>query len=729
MTAGLPDGFDPAEYWDCDVRELGAVPPPEWIIPDLLYPGVAIMVAAPNAGKSMLAQQIAHHLAYGRPLGDWDAPAFGGHLVLVLDLETDWTATQTRGYDITPHGELPEDGAGFGQRSDRHLRVRHSVIPPAAQGEWYSGVYMTRADAHIAYLAQELTDLQDAGQLPSLIVIDTKEKLLGSKPQGENAYSWEAAKVGALNVLALKYGICVLLLHHTNKAGEQSGSTGNTGSAEIEMMLEKTEDPDTGGTTGLLRSTKVRRGAQFRYPLVQSPHDGTWSFDGSASAGEAISGGHKRAILQALAVRGQNNRELGGATGIDAGTLRKACTRLSRAGMIHKRFGRWWICDGWGPSRPGGGGPETPRPAPGDQVQRTGVCSVCGRLTPITDPGQTTHPTCSADAAAPCDDGTGAGEGEVGTSPDPESVDDQTETTPERSSGFAMLQASINRSRMKPVQRVPGGRRADAPWSLITEDMTGEHKWTTTTSLIDPDAPVLVLDRRGSYPSAMGSAPIVANLPSHTGEMSKLPPKTAGVFLIPRFTWNEEGIGHPLGRLAEREGPWWVTTPHLLALQRLATAGRVPAPEILDSWTGRRTDGLFTAFSREVQAARLSALAAGDEERYAEVKTMTSTAIRCLWPKVTKSPFWRPDWSVSIRAEAAVRHWVRADQAREAGATLLKLGSTDEVALARPESGGIVPYTIGRQYGQVGVKFEGTYGEYAAHLEEKAVKRRARRTR
>lgn len=685
----LPDGFNPDHYWDCDIRELGDIPPPEWIIPDLLPVGFGIIYSAPGVGKSMLAQQITHHLAYGRPLGDWDTQAEKGvqtvHTpgsvpVLVIDLEQDWAGTRERGYAITPFGELTQDGRGFGNRTDTMIEVQHTAIPPRVAPEWYADPrWKTPGHANMACLEQKLADLEADGSLPRLVVIDTLERFLPGKPKGDNAYVWESETRGCLNRIALRFGVCILALHHENKAGEQSGSTGNSGSVEFIYRLERFQDEETGVVTGLLSSSKIRRGAPCRYPMVQSPHDGLWLFDSQSAAGGVVNVGMKKTICEALKQRPMNNHELAVNTGIDAPSLRQVCSRLARARIIEKSFGRWQLVDGWGPQRPGGG---TPPPAP--------------------------EPAPAAPEPAPAPSG--------------DDLEDVAE--PEQRSGFEMLGASLDRSRMHPVRRIPKTERDSEPWTLVTEQMSGEHRWTRHLPEPSDDTTVVTLDRNGSYPSAAGSVPLVANLLHHTGEMTNVPRDVGGLFEINSFCWGEDGIGHPLGKIAEDFTPtWWITTPHLRLLQKLWLAGRVPPPEVLDSWTGKATGGLLTAFSKDVQAARNSALVAiadgvpGAEDRYAEVKRSSSVALRCLWPKSARSPFWRPDWSVSVRAEASVRHWIRADQARQNGAVLLRLGTVDEVAIARP-AGRLVlvppPYQIGTTYGKVKIKSQQPYCEWVA---------------
>jgi hypothetical protein len=696
----------------------------DWLIDDLVPIGAMVMYADPGAGKSMVVQQIIHHLAYGRPLGPWGRQLAGGHFIRVFDLESDAHMSRERSYSITPFGDLAEDGNP--DRRDNYACYSSKVIPKPDREAW--AVVASQPERHALYLEQLLQDAEETGYPIRLVVIDTLTKFVGPKPQraAGNAYEYEAAVVDRLNRLALDHRCAIILIHHTNKAGEISGSQGIGGSATVTCRLRVTDRTDEEleqgvPASGVLVSTKVRIGAGFCYSVDQRP-DGVWEFvDRPASEAEAR--GNARVVLSALASGPKTKAELA-SCGLGS-SLRTTLTRMRKSGLIFTKYGKWHA------------NRDDRRTVPGEA---DGTCMVCGGPMTRMDPGQTMHPGCvpppdddggtgsggGAGPVTPPDPGSGGGtptgnvsqEGELQQTgnPAPEEscpVDEVEPTETQRVSGFRMLQESVDASRMKPVKRIPRDVREVEPWSLFTERMSGEHRWITPTE-VDMDALVMVLDRRGSYPSAMSSVPIVANLPTHTGAMSELPAKTAGILQIPGFTWNELGIGHPLGRIGNDPGPWWITIPHYLMLVKLAAEGRVPAPVILDSWTGRGTAGLFTDFSKAAQTARLEALASGDEDRYADVKRTISVAIRGLWPKAARSPFWRPDWSVSVRAEAAVRHWLRADQARQAGATLLKLGSVDEVAMLQPESPTApAPYLIGQRYGQVSVKEQGiTFGEW-----------------
>jgi hypothetical protein len=282
---------------------------------------------------------------------------------------------------------------------------------------------------------------------------------------------------------------------------------------------------------------------------------------------------------------------------------------------------------------------------------------------------------------------------------------DETRRRSSRGS-YKLMRASIERSRMKPLPNVPKAHRTEAPWTLVSERMDGAHRWTSPTL---PEAGwVTSLDRTGSFPSACSSVPVAPNALRHITAPEHLTAaarKTlAGIWLILVPVWREKGIGHPLGRLADDGPEVWVTSSHLEHLDRLAAKGRIAPVVVLEAWAGRRSTSLFERFSESVR--KVYAMPPS-EERTAG-KTGASQAIRALWTKEAPSPWHRPDWNVSIRAEASVRHWIRADQAVTAGARLLALGATDEALVwtdDKPAAGWVPePYILGTRFGEVKIK-------------------------
>ncbi|WP_331733512.1 hypothetical protein OHU34_44555 (plasmid) [Streptomyces sp. NBC_00080] len=96
----------------------------------------------------------------------------------------------------------------------------------------------------------------------------------------------------------------------------------------------------------------------------------------------------------------------------------------------------------------------------------------------------------------------------------------------------------------------------------------------------------------------------------------------------------------------------------------------------------------------------------GRGEPYKAYKTRLSIALRLLWPKrpESRSPFWRPDWRMSMVAEASVRHWTVAFKAVQTGHTLIALRNVDAAIFWTPDETAPDTYRIGTGFGEVKAK-------------------------
>ncbi|MFD7409737.1 DnaB-like helicase C-terminal domain-containing protein [Streptomyces sp. NPDC059866] len=296
-----------------------------------------------------------------------------------------------------------------------------------------------------------------------------------------------------------------------------------------------------------------------------------------------------------------------------------------------------------------------------------------------------------------------------------------------------LLKDAVGRSKMHPIRVIRIEERESGPWPLISEHMDGEPRWVhpdvTSTrvpyirengkrvrrdQLDVPDAfgegVLCLIDRNGSYPSACSAVPLAPNKLLHTGPLEAFDKASAGIYLIDIPEWNRTDMPHPLGRIIERpddQGRVWVTTPHIKQLEKLVRDGHLAAmPAIHDSWTGKANESLFKPFYEAARKARTELVQAGGEP-YKAYKTRLSIALRLLWPKrkEQKSPFWRPDWRMSMVAEASVRHWTTAFKAVQEGHTLLALRNVDAAVFWTPDGTPPATYRIGTGFGEVKAKF------------------------
>jgi prevent-host-death family protein len=295
-----------------------------------------------------------------------------------------------------------------------------------------------------------------------------------------------------------------------------------------------------------------------------------------------------------------------------------------------------------------------------------------------------------------------------------------------------ILKDSVARSKMHPIPVIRTEERESGPWPLISEDMDGEPGWVhpdvISTRVAHArngkrvrrdqlDVPesfgeglMCLIDRNGSFPSACSAVPLAPNKLLHTGPLDAFDRSQAGIYQISVPEWTYPGMPHPLGRLADRsdeQGLVWVTTPHIKMLERLHREGHLTEPvTIHDSWTGKANESLFKPFYQATKDARAELIQAGGEP-YKNYKTRLSIALRLLWPKrpESRSPFWRPDWRMSMVAEASVRHWTVAFKAVQAGHTLIALRNVDAALFWVPDKTAPDTYRIGTGFGEVKAKF------------------------
>ncbi|MER6443414.1 DnaB-like helicase C-terminal domain-containing protein [Streptomyces sp. NPDC001185] len=296
-----------------------------------------------------------------------------------------------------------------------------------------------------------------------------------------------------------------------------------------------------------------------------------------------------------------------------------------------------------------------------------------------------------------------------------------------------ILKDAVGRSKMHPVPVIRSEDRENGPWPLISEDMAGEPKWVhpdvTSTRVAHirdngkrvrrdkfdvpdtfGDGVMCLIDRNGSFPSACSAVPLAPNKLVHTGPLNAFDKGQAGIYLIDIPEWNFPGMPHPLGQLIDRaddDGRVWVTTPHIKQLERLHREDHLTKRvAIHDSWTGRANESLFKPFYTAAREARTGLVQVGGDP-YAHYKTRVSIALRLLWPKrqEQRSPFWRPDWRMSMVAEASVRHWTVAFKAVQEGHTLIALRKVDAAIFWTPDETPPDTYRIGTGFGEVKAKF------------------------
>lgn len=733
MDEKLPDGPDSSVIRKSEHPEL---PQP---IPGLLEGYVTLLAGAGGVGKTYLVEQILWHLGGGVQIGRFPLPENNWE-IMALYLEDVRSMTQSRSFDVAPLGTVEQDKWEPGD-------PRHNI-------RYY---YDIRG---VTGLEHQLELRKERGLRPvQMIIIDYFDLFVGSQPSGISQVDWERRNMVKIRELAVKYDVHILVLTHMNKQGQVGGTTAMRNAVDTLYVIEPNDDR----MSAVLKCEKMRVAPQTDYCLTRR-WNGTWGFDDQAYLSESMVDGIGREILKVLRDRGmQTLNQLCKPDMPINGTrdgIRQALTRMRKKGYVANECSHWKMIPTRGDEAlrelicaacntrmaydDGSGMHPTCAPATEDAAMavayNVGIKAADAVLDRYYD--QHTEPEPVPECMVPVM--KAAAQILIREAEDPgyledaaagEEPADEPEPTPEEEksfNGYASARRSVKASRYHPISVIPKEDRDREPWTLIRERTGGEPSWVTQEA---PECTVcgalrwewndkprklgqgpcshgvlVTLDRNGSFPSACSSVPLAPNKLLHTGPMACEESKDrAGIFLINQPEWDTGVLPHPLGAIvkqAEADEPVWVSTPHLrMLIKRNLTS------TILDSWTGKRNDSLLYGFYQDARKARAELVGTG--EPYQWYKRSVSKALRALWPKEdprtgkdTPSPFWRPDWRVSMVAEASVRHWSQAMAAhhQDPNVFLVALRNSDEAVFWTPAGSVPSTYVEGNWFGQVKVK-------------------------
>ena len=191
-------------------------PPRTPVVDGFLYGGTYLFVGAPKVGKSFFMGQLAYHVAMGLPL--WNYPVRKG-TVLYLALEDDYARLQ------------------------RRLSVMFGV--ECADNLFFATQAKTLNEGLDGELEGFIKEHKDA----RLIIIDTLQKV---REVGGDRYSYSSDYeiVTKLKTFSDKYGVCLLVVHHTRKLESEdsfdmiSGTNGLLGAADGAFIMQKKKRTD-----------------------------------------------------------------------------------------------------------------------------------------------------------------------------------------------------------------------------------------------------------------------------------------------------------------------------------------------------------------------------------------------------------------------------------------------------------------------------------------------------
>ena len=189
-------------YRTLSVEELESLPPPKWLLPDILPEGQTWLYGEPGSGKTFLAL-------------DWAATVAASGLNVVYFV----------GEGVT----------GFARRV-------HAWRKAHAQN--LSSFYAVPQAPHlldkeaVAMLAQTVSEMS-----PALIVIDTFAR--ASVGGDENSAQDVGIAIDALDYLWREYQVSSLVIHHSNKyGGSERGSSAIRGAADATWEVQPGIDGD-----------------------------------------------------------------------------------------------------------------------------------------------------------------------------------------------------------------------------------------------------------------------------------------------------------------------------------------------------------------------------------------------------------------------------------------------------------------------------------------------------
>ena len=195
-------------------RDLGEV---VFLVYEFLHQGLGVLSADPKIGKSWFALDLCLSIATGTPFLGYETVRAGA---LYLALEDSW----------------------------RRLKGRMKKVMGSKGIETPDNFYMAIAANPLDMGLSEQIDGHMAEHPDTrLIVVDVLERIRSGKaPRNKNAYQIDSAEIAKIKVIADKYNICILLIHHNRKMRDasdsflnMSGSQGILSSVDEGFSLEK----------------------------------------------------------------------------------------------------------------------------------------------------------------------------------------------------------------------------------------------------------------------------------------------------------------------------------------------------------------------------------------------------------------------------------------------------------------------------------------------------------
>lgn len=277
---------------------------PDWVIENLLSPGVTLLAAPPKTGKTRLATNIAVGLALGTEVLNKIKVKRCGVLSLCLE-DSKWRVKDRLSALL--------DGEPF--PSNLHLATDWPMIENGG---------LERLDI---WLEQH--------PKVKLVVIDVLARFR-TAPKG-NIYQEDYTAIARIQEVAVKHFVAVLVIHHTNKLQDSpdvfdkiSGSTGLTAAADTVAVLERYNR--TGAAAKL---TIAGRDVEAQELAIEFDSCfGSWTLLGDAD--KYCTTSQRREIIDYLdsAREPKRTSEIAKALNRNHSTVRGLCTKMVKNGQL-----------------------------------------------------------------------------------------------------------------------------------------------------------------------------------------------------------------------------------------------------------------------------------------------------------------------------------------------------------------------------------------------------------
>lgn len=308
--------------------------PIRWIIDGVLSEGMYVLAGAPKLGKSWLA------------LGWMLAVGSGGAAMGSILCEQG---------DVL--GLMLEDNERRLQRRIRQMKLIGIPDRVTLLTEW-----PTIDDGCLDEIEAWIAGVEK----PRLIVVDVFARVKGSKGSKETDYDFDYRQGAALQSIASKHGLALVVVHHTRKMAaddpfdEVSGTRGLTGAADGVLVLKR----DSGTQQPVLYG-RGRDLEEFESALQFDGETGTWSILGAAW--QVADTMERREIQQVLgrSVDPMSPTEIGERLGKSRQNISKMLAKMLDEGQVDKvSTGRYILVSPVSPFTPSSDTKETKETTP-----------------------------------------------------------------------------------------------------------------------------------------------------------------------------------------------------------------------------------------------------------------------------------------------------------------------------------------------------------------------------